>query len=110
MDASIGSGSPADRGVTESVHDVPAPLGDSASALLEAFATISSDLDTRSVLERLVASACSITGAKYGALGIVDAGGELTEVVTHGVDEQTSEGSVQVPVRVRGTLFGQLFV
>jgi hypothetical protein len=46
-------------------------LPENARALLEAVLAISSDLDMHSVLNRIVVSACEITGAKYGALGVL---------------------------------------
>lgn len=61
-------------------------LGGTVGALLEAFISISSDLDTDTVLSRIVASACELTGAKYGAMGVLGYDGRLADVVTHGVD------------------------
>lgn len=60
------------------------------SQVLDAILTIASDLDLASVLHRIVAVACELTGAHYGALGVVDrAGTALSEFVTHGLtDEQ----------------------
>jgi hypothetical protein len=45
---------------------------------------ISSDLDLHSMLERLVVSACRMTGARYGALGVLGNHGELVDFVTSG--------------------------
>ena len=55
----------------------PADLGlpGDARALLEAVMAISSDLDLHSVLNRIVESACRITQARYGALGVLDTAG-----------------------------------
>ena len=67
----------------------PEPAGalpTSAQALLDAVTAISSDLDLHHVLDRIVRSSCALTGAAYGALGVLDAGG-LVEFVTHGVDD-----------------------
>ena len=129
-------------------------LEDSARALLEAFVAISSDLDTDSVLRRIVASACELTDAEYGALGVVGADGRLAEFIAHGMDAATvqmigappvgvglldvsaAKGEtlrledlsqhplsagfpehhppmrtlLRVPIRVRGTVFGQLYL
>ena len=49
-----------------------------ALAPLEAVVAISSDLDLHSVLNRIVESACRITQARYGALGVLDTGVEAT--------------------------------
>jgi len=132
----------------------PVELEDSARALLEAVIAISSDLDTDSVLRRIVASAAELTGARYAALGVIGPGGELAEFIAHGMDDETqrrigappagkgllnvtaaktetlrltnlsehplSAGFpehhppmstlLRVPMRVRGTVFGQLYL
>lgn len=124
----------------------------SAEALLDAIVAISSDLDTRSVLERIVESACRLTGAEYGALGVLGVRPHLSEFITHGMDADTvrrigdlptgkgllahtlnetlllddmsahpdSAGFPEhhppmrsllgVPIRIRGTTFGNLYV
>ena len=99
-----------------------------AQALLDAFGAISSDLDTRSVLLRVVTSACRLTGAASGALGVIGHDGRLSDFVTHGLDPAEVEdlrledlsqraspqgpasGLLRVPISVRGTTFGQLYV
>lgn len=68
-----------------------------ARALLDAVVAISSDLDLHSVLKRIVVSACQITGARYGALGVIGHGGGLVDFVTHGIDEQTHEAIGNLP-------------
>lgn len=60
-------------------------LSGSARALLDAVVAISSDLDMHNVLDRLVASACELTGATYGALGVLGNSGGLMDFVTHGI-------------------------
>lgn len=60
-------------------------------ALLDALVAISSDLELRSVLDRIVVSACEITGARYGALGVLGRSGGLAEFITHGIDAQLRE-------------------
>ena len=125
-----------------------------ARALLDAVVAISSDLDLHSVLSRIVVSACEITGARYGALGVVGHGGGLVDFVTHGLtesehaaigdlprghgvlgllidhpepirlkniqehpksygfppDHPPMERFLGVPVRIRGTVFGNLYL
>jgi signal transduction histidine kinase len=102
-------------------------LTGTARALLQAFVSISSDLDTHSVLSRIVTSACELTGAGHGALGVLDHDGGLADVVTHGMSSEQAAsirelptgqgllgdptGSLLVaPIRVRGTAFGTLFL
>jgi GAF domain-containing protein len=141
------------------MSDQPADLelglpGD-ALALLEAVVAISSDLDLHSVLNRIVESACRITQARYGALGVLAAGGRgLADFVTYGVTEEEHraigdlpqgrgilglliehpeavrlehlaehpdsfgfppnhppmDSFLGVPVRIRGTVFGNLYL
>jgi signal transduction histidine kinase len=130
--------------------DLPAD----ARALLDAVVAISSDLDLHSVLDRIVVSACRMTGARYGALGVLGNSGDLIDFVTSGfTDEQHAaigelprgkgilgllieeprplrlrtlqahpasygfppghppmETFLGVPVRIRGTVFGNLYL
>ena len=58
---------------------------------------ISSDLDTRSVLQRIVESACRLTEAEYGALGVIGVRPHLSEFITHGVDEETARRIGDLP-------------
>ena len=58
-------------------------LGADARLLLEAVTAISSDLDLASVLTRIVEAATALTGARYGALGVLGSDGELVGVRHH---------------------------
>jgi GAF domain-containing protein len=67
-------------------------------ALLDAAVVIGSDLDLHGVLERLTEKACSLTGARYGAVGVLDDEGKvLGQFVTAGVDEATFKRIGQLP-------------
>ena len=55
-------------------------------ALLDAVVAISTDLDLHRVLSRIVESACELTQAKYGALGVLDRSEGLHDFIVHGVD------------------------
>jgi signal transduction histidine kinase len=124
-------------------------------SLLDAIVAISSDLDLHSVLDRIIVAACRITGAQYGAIGVIgQGGGERVDFVTHGLtDEEEAaigelprghgilglliehphplrlknlhdhpqsygfppnhppmESFLGVPVRIRGTVFGNLYL
>ncbi|WP_168218451.1 GAF domain-containing sensor histidine kinase [Nocardioides eburneiflavus] len=83
----------------------PSPdLGADARSLLEAVTAISSDLDLASVLTRIVEAATALTGARYGALGVLgNDGGELVEFVTTGLDDRTRALIGDLP-RGRGIL------
>ena len=135
---------------SDEVLDLPA----NARALLDAVVAISSDLDLHSVLLRIVESACEITGAQYGAVGVLGTAGGLVDFVTTGVtpEQQREIGALPrghgilgllidhphplrlrhlkehprsygfpslhppmetflgVPVRIRGTVFGNLYL
>jgi signal transduction histidine kinase len=55
-------------------------------ALLDAVVAIGSDLELPNVLDRIVRCACELTGAAYGALGVLDDDRTgLAEFVTHGL-------------------------
>jgi signal transduction histidine kinase len=81
----------------------PHDLGADARSLLEAVAAISSDLDLASVLTRIVEAATALTGARYGALGVIGNDGELVEFLTTGIDEPTRRLIGDLP-RGRGIL------
>ena len=125
-----------------------------ARALLDAVVAISSDLDMHTVLNRIVTSACEITGAKYGALGVLGNSGGLIDFITFGLTDEEHraigdlprghgilgllidhpqplrlkhlkehpksfgfpphhppmERFLGVPVRIRGTVFGNLYL
>jgi signal transduction histidine kinase len=78
-------------------------LSGPAQVLLDAVVAISSDLDLHSVLLRIVVSACELTGAQYGALGVIGADGNLDDFVTHGIDEELHREIGDLP-RGRGIL------
>jgi GAF domain-containing protein len=143
-----------DQGLKRAPEKDGLELPANARALLDAVVAISSDLDLHSVLKRIVVSACEITGARYGALGVIGHGGGLVDFVTHGISEAAHaaignlprghgilgllidhpepirlsniqdhpksygfppnhppmERFLGVPVRIRGTVFGNLYL
>ena len=68
-------------------------LPDNARALLDAVVAISSDLDLHTVLDRIVVAACRITGARYGALGVIGNDRTLVDFVTHGLTPEEHAAS-----------------
>lgn len=78
-------------------------LPDSTRALLDAVAAISSDLDLRSVLSRIVEAATRLTDARYGALGVIGDGPVLVEFVTTGVSDE-ERARIGDPPHGRGIL------
>ncbi|NJC74313.1 GAF domain-containing sensor histidine kinase [Planosporangium thailandense] len=55
-------------------------------ALLDAVVGIGTDLDLHSTLKRIVLAACRLTGARYGALGVIGPDRSLVDFITHGID------------------------
>ncbi len=56
-------------------------------SLLDAVVGISTDLELRSTLQRIVEAACALAGARYGALGVLSADRTgLADFITHGID------------------------
>ena len=78
-------------------------MGADARSLLQAVSAISSDLDLDLALTRVVEAATALTGARYGALGVLGSDGELVEFVTTGIDEKTRALIGDLP-RGRGIL------
>src|SRR5680860_520804 len=140
--------------MTESATTGGLDLPRNARALLDAVVAISSDLDMHTVLNRIVVSACEITGARYGALSVLGNSGGLIDFITFGLSEEEHkaigvlprghgilgllidhpeplrlkhlqahpksygfppnhppmERFLGVPVRIRGTVFGNLYL
>ncbi|MFL4492215.1 GAF domain-containing protein [Streptomyces sp. VTCC 41912] len=80
--------------------------------LLEAMVAIGSDLDVHRVLHRIAETAGSLTGACYAAVEVLDEDGEgLRDRIVHGSAPEgrsAAAGTLQVPIKVRGELFGSL--
>ncbi len=87
--------------VTDPAEDSALP--GSARPLLDAVIAISSDLDLNSVLTRIIVSATELTGARFGALGIIGGDGELSDFITTGIDPHSRELIGDLP-RGRGIL------
>ncbi|THV29008.1 GAF domain-containing sensor histidine kinase [Glycomyces paridis] len=56
-------------------------------ALLDAVIGIGSDLELAAILDRIVAAACTLVDARYGALGVLNDSGGLADFRTHGLTE-----------------------
>ncbi|HEX6873497.1 MAG TPA: GAF domain-containing sensor histidine kinase [Micromonosporaceae bacterium] len=56
-------------------------------SLLDAVVGMSTDLDLHSTLERIVASASRLVGARYAALGVIGEDRRLVEFITYGMSE-----------------------
>jgi GAF domain-containing protein len=72
--------------------------------LIELGPSLVSELDLDVLLNRLLETACSITGAKYSAIGILDQDRqELERFITRGLSEP-EERAIGAPPRGRGVL------
>jgi signal transduction histidine kinase len=61
---------------------------DRTHALIEAVVAVGSQLELEIVLRQIVEAAARLVSARYGALGVIGAGGGLTEFVTVGLDQE----------------------
>jgi len=52
---------------------------------------IASSLDVDTVFQGVIDSACELTEARYGALGVFDAGGAVEQFITHGLSDEERE-------------------
>jgi signal transduction histidine kinase len=72
--------------------------------LLDAGRALVTELDPQAVLDRILATAREVTGARYAALGILDERrAALGQFLTDGIDEQTRAAIGELP-RGRGVL------
>src|SRR5205085_12542939 len=72
--------------------------------LIEVGRSLVSELDHDGVLDRVLATARELTGARYAALGILDEDRrELEQFITRGVDDETHRAIGELP-RGRGIL------
>ena len=73
-------------------------------SLLDAGIAITSELSLDGVLQHVTEAAATLTGARYAALGVIDANGrELERFLTHGIDAETHAAIGELP-RGRGIL------
>lgn len=83
---------------TDATEDLTG-LEPSARSLLDAVIAMSSELDLSAMLERITRSACELTGASYGALGVLSPDGDLQDLITYG---HQLEPTLQVVGKSRG--------
>jgi GAF domain-containing protein len=74
--------------------------------LLEAGLALSSELSLPAILQRIVELAAQITGARYGALGVLGRDGRITDFITTGVtrEERAAIGHIPVGRGILGVL------
>jgi signal transduction histidine kinase len=76
--------------------------------LLAAAVDLSGEHELETVLRRIVAGAATIADARYAALGIFEAGGDIESFIHHGMDDETVASIGRLPLG-RG-LLGEVFV
>ncbi|RAJ73653.1 GAF domain-containing protein [Streptomyces sp. PsTaAH-137] len=87
----------------------PGPPDAGLPVLLEAVLSVGSELELRTMLQHLVDSAATLTGAPHGVLDVIDPGhGSLLQSVGTGQAGPDPQGSLTVPIRVQETEFGRL--
>src|SRR6266542_1395156 len=94
-------GTPALRGWAKNGH-ARLPLRmtkevDRRDLLIEAGLTLASELSLPAVLRRIVELAVEVTGARYGAVGVLGPGGEITDIITSGVTEEQRRAIGHIP-------------
>jgi two-component system, NarL family, sensor histidine kinase DevS len=74
--------------------------------LVEAGLVLSSELSLPAVLQRIVELAAEITGARYGALGVLGRDGRISQFITTGVtpEERAAIGHIPVGLGILGVL------
>ncbi len=75
-----------------------ATKGSQADVLSRLTQRMSETLDVEQILQAVVAAACQLTGAKYGAIGIFDPSGRITQFITHGITEEERKRIGSLPV------------
>jgi GAF domain-containing protein len=78
-------------------------LPPSERSLLQAIMAVTGNLDLSAVLSNIVEAAARLTGARYGALGVLGPDGQLSEFVTTGLDEH-ERAAIGAPPHGRGIL------
>jgi signal transduction histidine kinase len=82
----------------------PSQQLDRLRVLVDAGIALSSELSIDALLQRIVETAADLTGARYAALGVIDASGvSLERFFTHGIDPETHAAIGELP-RGRGLL------
>ena len=76
----------------------PSAAGHRLRALVAAGMAVSSELSLDGLLQRLVAAAAELTGARYAALGVMDTtGSRLERFATYGIDAETQAAIGTLP-------------
>jgi len=91
-------------GATGSIAGMSTSQDERLRALVDAGIALASELSLDALLQRLVEAAAALTGARYAALGVIDASGRsLERFLTTGIDDETAARIGELP-RGRGIL------
>ncbi len=71
---------------------------DRDAKLIEAGILLSSELSLQAVLQRIIEVAVELTGARYGALGVLGADGRISDFITHGISQEQREAIGTLPI------------
>ncbi|MFQ5829394.1 MAG: sensor histidine kinase [Candidatus Methylomirabilia bacterium] len=71
---------------------------DQLRTLVKTGMVLSARLSLTAVLRRIANMACKVLKARYGALGVLDARGGLSQFITAGIDEKTKRAIGPLPV------------
>jgi GAF domain-containing protein/anti-sigma regulatory factor (Ser/Thr protein kinase) len=85
-------------GQVDEGHDELVTARDEMEQLVRVIVEIGSDLDLDVTLQRVVAGAMELTGARYGALGIRGSDGALATYIYRGIDGDTARSLGELPV------------
>lgn len=66
-------------------------------ALVEAGLALASELSLPVLLQKIVDLACEVSGARYGALGVLEPEGRIGEFLTHGVSDEQRAAIGRLP-------------
>ena len=82
---------------TEELERENEALRDRLSRLSEASLRINESLDFETVLQGALDSACSLTGARYGVITLLDESGRIQDFVTSGLTTEDHQRFVELP-------------
>ncbi len=73
------------------IEEIVASTRTRMDGLLEAVLAVSAGLELDATLRQIVLAATQLVGARYGALGVLDESGMMSQFVHVGIDEETRE-------------------
>ena len=74
-----------------------ASIHDRYERLLEAGLVLAADLSLPATLQRIVELAADLTGARYGALGVLGRDGAIAELITTGISDRQRAAMGHIP-------------